>query len=69
MTTESHHVTAGRLAYALAEFARETIGPSGTIKQVSEEDAPLVRTMLIGGIADAASRIVNNEDDDRGEQP
>ncbi|RDI13495.1 hypothetical protein DEU38_13470 [Rhodococcus sp. AG1013] len=51
----------GELAQAIAAHAVECIGPNGTVLQVHEEDASLVRATFIARLAEAATKIANGE--------
>ncbi len=51
----------GDLALAIAEQARETIGPNGTVLQIPEEDAALSRVMFVTRLAEAAMMILDGK--------
>lgn len=53
--------TSGELAQVLAAHAVRAIGPNGTVLQVAEDDAPLIRATLIAHLAEAATKIANGE--------
>lgn len=53
--------TSGDLAHMVAALAVQTIGPTGTIVRVPEEDASLIRATFIGKLAEAAIMIANGE--------
>lgn len=57
----SEITTAGNMALAMAELARRCIGPDGTVLQVLEEDAGMVRTAFISRLAEAAMNILESE--------
>lgn len=51
----------GALAIAMAELAKEAIGPNGSVVRVAEEDAPLVRSAFISRLAEGAMKILDRE--------
>lgn len=59
MATETK--TTGELAFTMAALARRSIGPAGTVLQVPEEDAPLLRSAFIARLAEAAMQILERE--------
>ncbi len=52
---------AGQLAYLIAEWAVEAVGPNGTVMQVHEDDASLIRATFIARLAETATMIANGE--------
>jgi len=51
----------GNLARAMAEHAMRCVGPHGTVMQVPEDDAPLVRSIYISKLAEAAMKILDQQ--------
>lgn len=49
----------GELAYAIADHAEKCIGPGGTIVDILEDDAFLLRSAYITRLAEAAMKILD----------
>lgn len=53
--------TAGAMAIAMAELARRSIGPDGTVIRVPSEDSPILRSAFIAKLAEAAMAILDEK--------
>ena len=54
--------TTGAMAIAMAELARRCVGPDGTVVRVRAEDASIVRSAFLTRLAEAAMKILNEDD-------
>ncbi|UPK64927.1 hypothetical protein MYP14_06130 [Rhodococcus pyridinivorans] len=61
MSRQDEVQTSGALAHAIAEHAKQAIGPNGTVLKVPEDDAQLIRATFIAKLAEAATKLANGE--------
>lgn len=61
--THNEARTAGSMAIAMAELARRCVGPDGTVARVPAEDAPILRSAFISRLAEAAMKILDEDDE------
>ena len=51
------------MAIAMAELAQRCVGPDGAVVKVPAEDAPLVRSVFISKLAEAAMKILDQDNE------
>lgn len=61
MTTPEARTT-GTMAIAMAELAQRCVGPDGTVIRVQANDAPILRTAFISRLAEAAMKILDEDE-------
>ena len=63
MSKPTEVVESGAMAIAMAELAQRCVGPDGAVVKVPAEDAPLVRSVFISKLAEAAMKILDEDNE------